>query len=98
MDHTPVQIRGMAQAEKMGIYVISEKTIFLDDLRLEENLCLSQRQESMGITFPSEKQISPDTQVHGRVKDTVKIKGISEKIRQFGVSPGRDSQGIPYGV
>ena len=44
------------------------------------------------------KADQPDTQVHGRVKDTVKIKGISEKIRQFGVSPGRDSQGIPYGV
>ena len=57
MDHTPVQIRGMAQAEKMGIYVISEKTIFLDDLRLEENLCLSQRQESMGITFPSVRAV-----------------------------------------
>ena len=80
MDHTPVQIRGMAQAEKMGIYVISEKTIFLDDLRLEENLCLSQRQESMGITFPSEKQISRIRRCMEELKIQLKLKEYPKKL------------------
>ena len=37
MGNIPIQIKGMWQAEKLGIYVVSEKTIFLEHLRLEEN-------------------------------------------------------------
>lgn len=80
MDHVPVQIRGMAQAEKMGIYVVSEKTIFLEDLRLEENLCLSQRQEGMGITFPSEKQISRIRRCMEELKIQLRLKEYPKKL------------------
>lgn len=58
MGNIPIQIKGMWQAEKLGIYVVSEKTIFLEHLRLEENLCLSQRMDYAGLKFPSEKQLN----------------------------------------
>lgn len=80
MDHAPVQIRGMVQAEKMSIYVVSEKTIFLEDLRLEENLCLSQRQEGMGITFPSEKQIHRIRRCMEELKIQLRLKEYPKKL------------------
>ena len=58
----------------------TEKTIFLDDLRLEENLCLSQRQESMGITFPSEKQISRIRRCMEELKIQLKLKEYPKKL------------------
>ena len=64
----------------MGIYVVSEKTIFLEDLRLEENLCLSQRQEGMGITFPSEKQISRIRRCMEELKIQLRLKEYPKKL------------------
>ncbi len=57
-EYTDPDQRNVAGRKNWEFMWCQKKRFFLEHLRLEENLCLSQRMDYAGLKFPSEKQLN----------------------------------------
>ena len=83
MGNTPVQIKGMWQAEKLGIYVVSEKNDFSGTSKAGRKFMSISTDGLCRFEISFRETIKQDTSVYGRIAYQAAASGISFQIMQF---------------